>query len=247
VIRGLYASANGLLVESVRMDIISSNLAGAAAPGYRRDIPVAVSASRRLDRSGRGQAFGSPGGPAIILPGSKVDLTPGPMRETGGKLDLALEGPGYFCVQTAAGEAYTRSGAFHLDRQGRLVTLGGEVVLGQAGPIRLTGSEAAVLENGDVVVDGARVDRIKVVEMEAGSDLRKWGGGLLRPEGGSGQAPPVSAVTRVRQGYLEEANVNPVLELAAMISTLRAFEASQRALQANDETLDKVINEVGRV
>ncbi len=245
MIRGLYSSAGGLLVQSARTDVISANLAGLSVPGYRRDIPVVEAFAYTIQHTARGRAVGPPGGAILLAPETRLDLRPGPVRATGSPLDLALEGPGYFCVQTQTGEAYTRSGAFRRDPDGGLVTSAGHPVLGQAGPLRITGSDVQVLENGDVVVDGTRVDRLKLADFPPTVRMRKLGDGLLRPAPGT--APLPAAQPRVRQGYLEAANVNAVSELAAMISALRAFEASQRALQATDQTLDKAINDIGRL
>jgi len=247
VIRGLYSSANGLLAQSLRTDVIAGNLAGLSVAGLRGEIASVSSFERRLDYLLSGAAAGPAGPAALLAPAVGVNLQPGPIRATGGRFDLALEGPGYFSVQTSSGEAYTRGGAFRLDAAGRLVTLSGAPVLGEAGPIRVTGSDFQVQENGEVLVDGARVDRLKVVELPAGAALRKLGQALLGVTIAPGQALARPASLRVRQGYLEEANVNAVSELVSMITALRAFEASQRALQASDRTLDKAINDIGRV
>ncbi len=245
MIRGLYSSANGLLAESTRNDVIASNLAGLSVPGFRRDIATVTAFGPVLDYTAGGAAAGLAGPSAILDSAVSVDLLPGAIRATGNRLDLALDGPGYFSVQTRNGEAYTRGGAFRIDSAGRLVTSAGDPVLGAAGPIVLRGGQVEVGENGDILVDGGRVDRLKLADFAPGAQVAKIGNGLLRVTAGAAQ--PAGPMARVRQGYLEEANVNAVSELAAMISSLRSFEASQRALQANDQTLEKAINEVGRV
>ncbi len=243
MIRGIYSAANGLLVESARTDIISGNLAGASVSGFRRSVPI-VSGNRW--QLGLAAAGAGRGGGALLDASSGLDLSPGPTKHTGRRLDLALEGSGYFCVQTRAGVAYTRGGAFHLDSTRRLVTAAGLPVLGENGPIAVDGSSVEFRENGDVVVDGEVVDRLRLVDLPRGARPIRLQGGLLQVSGAR-PLPAAQGTVRVRQGYLEEANVNAVVELAEMISALRAFEASQRVLQANDETLDRIINEVGRV
>jgi flagellar basal-body rod protein FlgG len=248
VIRGLYSSANGLLAQSTRADVTAGNLAGLSVPGFRRDIASVSAFDRTLDYLAGQSGAGLVGPSALLVPATTVDLQPGAMRATGGRLDLALDGPGYFCVQTPTGEAYTRSGAFRIDQSRQLVTTAGDKVLGTAGPVRITGSSVEIDESGDVIVDGSVVDRLKLVDFAPGARVEKLGNSLLMPRpSSSGPQVSVASGARVRQGYLEEPNVNAVTELADMISSLRAFEASQRALQANDETLDKAINEVGRV
>ena len=247
MVRGLYSSANGLLVGAARTDVIAANLAGLSVPAYRRDIPTVSVFEQTLTYTALAGDGGPVAPPVVLVPETQVDLQPGQLHHTGGRLDFALDGPGYFCVQTPRGEAYTRSGAFRLDASHYLLTSAGDRVLGQAGPIRIEGGQVEALENGDLLVDGARVDRLRLVAFPAGAEVQKLGRGLLWVDGPVTAADSGGAVGRVRQGHLEQANVNAVTELAAMISALRAFEASQRALQATDETLAKVINEVGRV
>jgi len=245
MIRGLYSSADGLLVQAARTDVIAGNLAGASVPGFRRDVLSVTAFGRALEYTAGGGAAGVPNG-FLLRPSTELDLRPGPMRQTGGGFDVALEGPGYFCVETARGEAYTRGGALRLDASRRLVTAAGDAVVGQAGAIRIDGTEVEFGENGDVVVDGARVDRLKLADFPAGTAMERLGRGLLGA-GATSAVPHDATKVRVRQGYLEGANVDAISEMVAMISALRAFEASQRALQANDQTLEKAINEIARV
>ena len=245
MIRGLYSSADGLLVQAARTDVIAGNLAGASVPGFKRDVLSVTAFGRALDYTAGGGAAGVPNG-LLLRPSTEVDLRPGPMRQTGGRLDVALEGPGYLCVETARGEAYTRGGALRLDASRRLVTAAGDPMVGQAGPIRIDGTEVEFRENGDVVVDGARVDRLKLADFAPGTAMARLGRGLLGA-GAASAVPHEATEVRVRQGYLEGANVDAIAEMAAMISALRAFEASQRALQAIDQTLEKAINEIARV
>jgi flagellar basal-body rod protein FlgF len=247
MIRGLYSSASGLLVQSARSDVIAANLANLSVPGYRRDVPSVSAFQAVLQHTAAAPAAGPAALPLALLPTTSVDLQPGALRHTGGKFDLALDGPGYFCVLTPTGEAYTRGGAFRLDSSHRLLTAAGDPVLGAAGPIRLTGTAVEVMENGDIVVDAVRVDRLKLADIPSGTRVHKLGRGLLRPDAPLSAAAAQAGLGRVRQGYLEEANANPVAELTSMISALRSFEASQRALQAADRTLDKAVNEIGRV
>jgi flagellar basal-body rod protein FlgG len=239
----MYAAADGMLVQSTRTDLIAGNLAGASAAGFKRDVPVVRSFERVLEYAGLGGAAGTPGHATLLAPSASVDLTAGALKHTGAELDIALEGSGYLCVQTPGGEALTRGGALQV-RAGLLVTISGEPALGQAGPIRIAGAKVEFVENGDVMVDGARTDRLKLVDLAPGASVTKLGRGLLHADS---RTQHEATGVRVRQGYLEAANVDVVSEMVGMISALRAFEASQRALQANDQTLDKAINEIARV
>ena len=242
MIRGLYSSANSLLVESARTDIISGNLANVGVPGYRRDVATVSGSTRFLDYLSEDGAAGTA---TVLTTRTHLDLSPGLVRDTGNAYDVALEGPGYLCVKTASGEAYSRGGTLQRSASNLLVTGSGDPVLGSNGPIAINGTDLNIDEHGQVVVDGVTVDRLKLVDV-AGTTLHRVGSGLLQADA-SGAKVTASQTTVVRQGKLEAGNVNTVEEMVNLISALRAFEAGQRALQANDQTLDKAINEVGQV
>lgn len=232
VVRGIYHAANALITTQGVADIISDNLAGLNLPGYPRAVPAVA----------REDWFAQWVSGSALTVRAHLDPLPGPLRHTGQPLDLALEGPGYFCVQTPAGLAYTRGGAFRLDPTGRLITPAGYPVLGDRGPIHLTGRSFEVREDGEVVVDGTTVGRLRLAQLPPEARPVRLAGSLLRPTDPAQVIPASSRETRVRQGYLEGPNVNPLVEMAALVAALRAFEASQRALQATDESLDRLIN-----
>lgn len=252
MIRGLYTAASGLRAQLTRQKILTNNLANALTPGYRQDRPVVESfphlavaqypsagstadlAQRTLGELGRG----------LLLDENTLDLSEGSRFETGQDLDLAIAGDGYFVVQTANGNAYTRDGRFQVDAEGRLVTLEGWSVLGENGPITLGADPPAILEDGSVVIQGAPLDRLQIVTFPAGTDLRKQAGNLLVAEGG---AAPIAAVGRVQQGMLEGANVAIEDNQIQLMATLRAYQFTRDALRANDETLGRAVNEIGRL
>jgi flagellar basal-body rod protein FlgG len=177
-----------------------------------------------------------------------TDFSPGAYQQTDNPCDLALDGPGFFAVDTPSGEAYTRAGSFTLDDDGYLITPRGHRLLGEAGAVRVAGRNWEVTPAGDVVVDRAVVDRIRVVDFAARADgrspLTRRGDNLFI----AAEAAPVAREdVSIRQGYLEGSNVNAVSEMVNLIIALRAFETNQKMIQAVDSTLDRVINEVARV
>jgi flagellar basal-body rod protein FlgG len=173
-----------------------------------------------------------------------VDFTQGAFQTTGSKTNFALQGDGFFTVQTAAGPAYTRDGAFAVSPDGYLATLSGNKVLGNAGPIKVGKGDISVNDSGIVSQNGATLDTLKIARFANQGALTKIGGNLFSA---GGAVPTVAKGTVVRQGYLEASNVNSVSEMVSMISAYRTFEASSKAVQAADSTLDKCVNEVGRV
>src|SRR5690606_12854265 len=156
--------------------------------------------------------------------GTFSDMTAGTLRATGNPLDMALEGDGFFTVETPAGARYTRDGRFTLDGEGWLVTLEGHRVLGEAGPIQTQGTDVHVTERGVLWVDGAPVAVLAVVDFPDPQGLTREGGSLWAASEWSGE--PVPAAARVHGGYLEEANVNVVMTMVELIAAHRAYEAN---------------------
>jgi flagellar basal-body rod protein FlgF len=228
----------------VRHELLANNLANASTTGFKRDdllwpapepagpVPTAVG------------WWPAPG--LLRAPEAWTDFSQGALRSTGRELDLALEGPGFFVVDTPAGPRYTRAGAFVLTADGRLSTPDGLAVLGEAGPLTLRSPRPVVTAEGEIREGSAAVGRLRIVEFPPETRLLKVGGTLFVPEREE-VAPLPARATRVAQGALEAANVNPVQEMVGLISVLRAWEAYHRALQAMDETAREATQELGRV
>ena len=235
MVRGLQSASTGMIAQMAGQDITANNLANANTAGYKRDIPSFESMLTN--------AVGA--APMTrISAGSGVDFAQGVLREAGNKFSMALEGEGFFNVQTPTGTAYTRDGAFNVSNDGYLVTESGNRVLGTAGAIKVGRGDFAVDPQGQITQNGAVVDTLKVSKFANTGPLSKTGGNLWTA-GGAAATPATG--TSVRQGYLEGSNVNSVSEMVSMITAFRTFEATQKSIQAQDETLDKCVNEVGRV
>ncbi|BDG61753.1 flagellar hook-basal body protein [Caldinitratiruptor microaerophilus] len=281
MLRGIYASATGMIAEARRLDVITNNVANAATTGYKPDAvrarPFADVLVQRLDdRDGTGRI--APPAPVgrlgmgVQTPETVTVLADGPLRFTGRALDLALQGDGFFTVEDARGQRfYTRDGAFRLDAEGYLVTASGHRVLlesgqpvaaGGAGAGRRPGGEEAIQvdSDGTVRAGGEALGRLAIVSSQEVPGLRKVGANLWaqgegsvllarvarsEPAGGApaGGARPWTLLV----GYLEGSGVEPVLEMADLIATMRAYEANQRALRMQDEALGRAANDVGRV
>jgi len=213
------------MVHQLRFETISNNLANQNTNGFRKDI---ISFNQTLSMN-------------YI---SETDFTPGPVRYTGNELDVALEGQGFFKVQTPAGIRFTRDGALSLNAEGVLVTRTGDAVLGQNGPITISGSKVAIESDGQVVVDNQSVDKLMVVDFEQPQFLKKEGGSYYRhqlEESGILTADKVN----VKQNYLEGSNVNPTEEMIKMLEAFRAFESAQKAISSIDEITSRMVNDQG--
>jgi flagellar basal-body rod protein FlgG len=215
-------------------------------------------------------------GPLVGRVGTGVELnevftvfTQGSLKETENPFDLALEGEGFLAVQTPAGERYTRNGSFLLNEESWLVTKEGERVLGENGPIRIKKNNFIIDQDGVVWQNGTfagdegrlvsleenewenleRVDRLKIVRFERPRYLHKMGNSFWEGNRESGEAAIADgeARPRVRQGFLEGANVNAVIEMVEMIEVHRAYEANSRMIQTEDAVMGRLINEAAKV
>lgn len=246
MIRGLYIAATGMLAEQTRADITANNLANLNTGGYKKDVAVFRSFPELLVQrindpqdGGARPVLGSLSGGAVVDE-VLTSFAPGVLKETGQPLDLALEGGNFFVLQTPAGLRYTRNGAFTLDGEGYIVNSDGYRLLGENGPIQVRGQKIEVNRDGTVVVDGQPVDRLLLVSFANPRDLQKAGNNLF-----IGVNPQPAVAGRVLQGYLEGSNVNAITEMIDMITIMRAYEANQRMIQAQDSILDKAVNQVG--
>ncbi|SCL91171.1 flagellar hook-basal body protein [Sporanaerobacter sp. PP17-6a] len=175
------------------------------------------------------------------------DFTQGDIVETGGKTDVALNGSGFFKVQGEDGEVlYTRDGSFAINNEGILTTSDGREVVGRQGQININGDSIEIRKNGEIVVDGAVVDSLDIVDLDNKEYLRKVGDNLYRMlDGVNGEEIPFEG--EVMSGCLESSNVDSIKEMVNMISLLRNYESCQKAVRTQDEMLEKAANEIGRV
>jgi flagellar basal-body rod protein FlgF len=246
MIRGLYTAASGMSTQMKKQEIISNNLANADTAGYKKDT-LLVSPFREMliNRIGDVQDHGqSPLLGSINLgsciDGMTTDFSSGAMVPTQRSLDFALEGRGFFVVDTPTGIKYTRSGGFNISSEGNLVTSEGYAVIGENGAIRLEDENAAFGRGGEVIQGGAITNKMLVVDIAAG-DLLKAGDSLFALDEGGELLPALDY--RVQQGYIEKSNVNVVKEMVNMITGMRTYEANQRVLGMQSESLGKLISQ----
>lgn len=250
MIRGIYTAAAGLATATLRLGVVSNNIANASTPGYKQDrLPEEVGNALDLmkfatDDSGR--PIGTITlGPKIGL--SQLDLTPGPLQETANPLDLAIGGTGFFGVQAADGTTrYTRDGGFHADSDGSLRARDGSAVLdayGQAIQLPL-GADISVAADGSVLASGNTVAQLQIVDFAPGAQLTKVGNGMFTASAGA--QPQTATGVQLYQGYLEGSNVDMTESMVSTMNLVRAYEANQKLMQMQDETLKQTVNEVGK-
>ncbi len=239
---GMLEAARGCLKEELKLDIISNNLANVAVPGFKRNRI----SFQNLLMDATSQTTNLYNDSLTALVNVRTDFSPGDIRITGNPLDVALSGRGFFKIMTSEGIKYTRKGSFALDSQGNLITQEGYQVLGKNGAINTQGKDLEIDKTGRVLVDGKEIDKLDIVDFEDLSVLRKSGEAMFEKDSKTGEIPAPPDTT-VRQGYLENSNVNVAEEMVRMIQSLRAFESYQKAIKLLDHLDKKASNDVGRI
>ncbi|MBP3888878.1 MAG: flagellar hook-basal body protein [Cellulosilyticum sp.] len=254
MVRGLYTAAMGMNVQAKRLDIVSNDLANAGTTGYKKDVAVVSSFKEEyLARLNDQQNF-APNNAIIgkITYGAKIDevytdFTQGSVRATSSPNDLAIQGDGFFTVQTPNGLAYTRDGNFMINQFGQLVTSEGYNVMGQEGAIELgedyftQGNSIVVQGNGEIYLDGAYIDTLDIANFTDNRSLTKLDDNLYTSTGERGEF-----TGGIIQSFLETSNVNTVSAMVDMITVARAYETNQKMVQTQDSLLGKAVNELGR-
>ena len=180
---------------------------------------------------------------AVIVDEIGKNFEPGRMRTTGNDLDFALANDGFFTIETPQGERFTRAGNFQLDGAGRIVTNDGYPVLGTNGIITIKEGAIQVNESGQLSVDGVLADNFRLVRFQNQDQLQKLGQGFFAPVNRN-VLPIASEEIQLKQGMLEDSNVNSMLEMTRMITATRAYETIHKALSRLDKLDEKAISMV---
>jgi flagellar basal-body rod protein FlgF/flagellar basal-body rod protein FlgG len=237
---GYYAAVAGVVARTQDLDIAASNLANAQTPGYRAEREVFRSVLLGTDAadSQLGQVVNNYG----VLGGDQINLAQGTLERTGNPLDLAIEGDGFFAVQTAQGVRYTRNGSFHRTADGKLATASGDSVLSPSGqPIPVPPGEVTIGTDGSLSVDGGVGASVGVFAFPKGTDLKPEGADrYVAPEDAQAQA---ANDTVVHQGALEGANQDTVTASMNLILIQREAEMMQKALSVFHTEFNKIASE----
>ncbi len=246
----MYIAYTGARNAERKMEQVANNLANVSSAGYKQDKSVDQGVVPLVFAAGPDQASlsgATPGAPLLYrTTGAQyVDFSPGPMRATGNPFDVALDGDAFFTVASSGGERLTRAGNFRVDAAGNLVTPSGEKVLGNGGPIHVGEGTVTVGRDGQVSVDGAAVDTLKLRKVADPRRLVKTGNNLFESPPGLPLLPAGQDVT-VNQGFLEESNAAAVQGMTEMIEASRMFEAYMKMMTTISELAAKASNDLGR-
>ena len=247
--RGIYISAQGMITETYRTDTIANNLANCNTVGYKKDINISMDFRNMLverinDKEYPYPDVGPVGKGAVAWENYVVHKT-GAYVDTGNNLNVAINGKGYFAVQTPAGVRYTRNGTFTLNNDGQLVTIDGYSVLGAGGGTinAIANQPISIGNNGRVFSGDQEIGQLEVVDVEDTRTMHKEDGVFFRMEEGAARAPFTGSIV---SGMLEASNVNVVEEMVNLIASYRAYEINAKGVQTHDQLNDKAVNDVGK-
>jgi flagellar basal body rod protein FlgG len=251
MIYGLYLSASGVLANSYRQDVIANNIANSETVGFKKDLTMLQqrpTAAQETGQSGQTDPLLEPIGGGLLAGRPEIDTAAGDLEPTGNNFDVALQGDGYLAVSSQGITHLTRNGQMILDRSGRLVLSNNpsQAVLDtRQNPIALDAtSPVTIASDGTITQKGKAVARLGLFNVAEGSQLHKVGGTLM---GFADGAKLTEAQPAVHSGFIERSNVDPSTELTALMETQRELEANANMIHIQDETLDKLVNDVGRV
>ena len=234
---GMYKALSGAVVQMRRLEVAAQDLANVNTSGYKgQRLAFGEVLANRFPRSGR------PGG-FVHIGDQRTYMAQSDLQYTGNPFNLALEGDGFFVVETSRGERYTRNGNFTLKSDGTVMTSQGEALLGEGGPILITGDKMEVASDGIVHSNEGEVGRIRVVRFRDSRQVVKEGANLFRAEPANVQE---AFDVRVFQGSLEQSNVSPIDSMVCLISINRLFESYERAMKLMDGATAKMISEGAR-
>jgi flagellar basal-body rod protein FlgF len=219
----LSTAAGGMRVQSDKLDVIAENLANASTTGYRAHTFEVAAADGGLRSS------------------TASEESQGALRRTGVSTDLALVGPGYFCLATPDGVRYTRDGRFSVDADGYLTSAQGHRVLGSFGAVRFPHG-ASIDRAGNVMIGKRAFDRLRIAAFD-----RPLQGGDSSGFFAEMRTVISRSTARVQSGFLEDSGVDAISQMTALITAQRAFEANQKSVQQADETLKRVVTDVPAV
>lgn len=240
----LYVASSGAIARLQQLETVANNIANAQTVGFRADASLFETAFENAWIDDQDEFVGGAGALAQVQSlGRLTSKVAGPISHTGGPLDVAIIGDGYFELDTPAGPRYTRAGDFSVSPEGRLIGAGGHPVQGEGGPIETGGAQVRIQRNGSIVdPQGNEVGRLAVHQFPEDAALAKEGQNLYRaPEG----VTPEVADARLEAESLEQSNVQSVQEIAALIVLQRAFDASMQSLQETDDRSRRLIEEAG--
>lgn len=239
------SAASGLRARTETLDLLANNLANAATSGFKSDHEF-----YNLYVSPEVQTFDSSGAPTTVpvIEKNWIDFSQGSLVRTENKLDLALEGKGFFTAKGPTGPLYTRNGSFRLSPKGELTTVEGYPLLTEDNKTIQSQADSPlqVSEDGEVLQDGQTLGKLRLVEFSKSAPVAKFGNTYFQMT--DPLAKPASAAgVQVRQGKIESSNVSPAESAVRLVNVMRQFEMLQRAITLSSQMNRSAVEEVAKV
>jgi flagellar basal body rod protein FlgG len=223
------SAASALRYWERKQEIVANNLANVSTDGFKAQRVFA----RLLDG---------------VRPVAQTtsDLSTGMLRSTGNTMDAAIDGDGFFVVKTPEGERYTRGGSLRLDDKHQLVDVNGNPLLGEKNnlPLKLLDGPIEISKSGEVTQNGQVVDRLRMETAPKGTELERQGESLWLPP--ATRTPMKPDARSVKQGYVEESNVNSMSALVDMVAVQRAYASVQKAIVEMDHANETITTQIAR-
>jgi flagellar basal-body rod protein FlgF len=225
------------------MDIVANNIANSDTAGFKMESLMTKSEPRMSSHAPAGSRPIN----FVVANGVARDFGQGALRRTDGPLDMAIDGRGFFKVQTPDGDRFTRDGRFRTDDQGHLATQGGQPVMDEGGSeitIDPAKGQVTISAEGTLIQGTERIGKVGVYNFTDLSVLEKTGDNLLKNT--SNATPEAATDASVRQGMLEGSNVQPILEISRMIEVSRAYEQSMKVMDTNTDLSRRSVERLGK-
>jgi flagellar basal-body rod protein FlgG len=250
MIYGLYLSATGIMTNAYRQDVIANNLANAETDGFKKDVPLFKQRLTAAQENHKPGDWSDPtleklGGGLFLMP-TRVNHEQGPLEQTSNPLDVAIEGDGFFGVQTNGQTRLTRDGRFTIDSNGNLVLPEGAKVLDAAGqPLVLSRDQPTSIGKDGVITQGGKTaGRIGLFDVPDRAQLKKLGKNLFAPSDANQLKPGTGTL---HAEFVERSNVDPTSELTELMDAQRQLEANANMIRVQDSTLQRLVNDVGKI
>ena len=230
------------------LDVTANNVANQSTPGFKAERAAFREFLAPTDPRATAPAspLQDPFVSLVIDPASYTDFAAGGLEATGGDLDFAINGDGFFAVETASGVRYTRDGRFTVNNFGELTTLGGAPVLGDNGAAILVDVNAGPIvasPEGDLQQNGVTLGRLGVFLFDDRQSLRKTGGNLFE----AAETPKAADTPRLARGFIETSNVASIDAMTDMVEILRAYQQATEVISSANELSREAVRRLSDV
>ena len=227
-LNGMDSAASALRYWERKQEIVANNLANVSTTGFKAQ-----------------RVFAQLMNGTEPVAAATSDLSTGTLQQTGNSLDVAIDGPGFFVVNTPNGERYTRGGSLQINDQHQLVDADGHPLLGEKGaPLKLTSGPVEITPTGEVHQGGQIVDRLRMETAPKGTELQREGQSLWVPPQTKDVVKPDAR--NVKQGYTEDSNVNSMTGLVDMVAVQRAYASVQKAIVEMDRADETITTQIAK-